>query len=138
MKKLLFAFVLLFSVPALGQDSIYYTYELQGDGRDSWVKSEFKNGQLSNRTMVYENPNAPKWKELKTLMFNSPLFQRAIAQANPNAYSTLLKVISDGEAGDGSEQNLLMMINMLGMTFSAAEKAELNGYFETNNFTIRL
>lgn len=137
MKKLIILFTAIsFSLSA--QDSISYKYELQGNGADSWVKSEYKNGQLSNRYMVYENPNSPKWKELKTSMFNSSLFQKAIVQANPNAYSTLLKVLSDGEAGDGNEQNLLLMINMLGMTFSAEEKAELNGYFETNNFTIRL
>jgi hypothetical protein len=137
MKKLFFLF-LLFQTALIAQDSTHYSYTVQGDGRDSWVKSEFKNGQLSNRTMVYENPNAPKWKELKMSLFASPLFQRAIVQANPNAYSTLLKVLSDGENGDGNEANLLLMINMLGMTFSAQEKAELNGYFEANNFTIRL
>jgi hypothetical protein len=138
MKKLLVIISLLFSIPVLSQDSIYVVIDPQGNGTTAWQVSEFRAGQLIDKYNTSENPNAPKWKELKMALFGSPLFQRAIVQANPNAYSTLLKVLSDGENGDGNEGNLHMMINMLGMTFSQAEKAELNGYFEINNFTIRL
>lgn len=138
MKKILFILTLFISVSAFGQDSVYYQYELQGNGVDSWVKSEFTNGVKTNKFMVYENPNSPKWKELKLALFSSPLYLRAITEANPNAYSTLLKLMTDGENGDASEQTFLVILNMLGMTFSDLEKAELNGYFEANNFTIRL
>lgn len=35
-----------------------YTYKQQGDGRDSWICEEIENGELVNRYMVYEDPNA--------------------------------------------------------------------------------
>lgn len=78
------------------------------------------------------------WKGLRINLFYSPLFLKALTEANTNAYSTLLKVITDGEISEASENTFLYIFNMLGMTFSTAEKAELNGYLQANNFTIRI
>jgi hypothetical protein len=35
---------------------IEFTYKLQGDGRDSWGVKEFKDGELVNAFMIYEEP----------------------------------------------------------------------------------
>ena len=35
---------------------IEFTYKLQGDGRDSWGVKEFKDGELVNAFMIYEQP----------------------------------------------------------------------------------
>jgi len=115
-----------------------YTYKLQGDERDSWIVEEFDGDVMVNRYMIYENPIKLNWKGLRLNLYNSPLFIRAITEANPNAYSTLLKVITDGEIDNAFEETFLAIFNMLGMTFSAEEKTELNGYLEANNFTIRI
>ena len=116
-----------------------YTYKLQGDGRDSWIVEEFDDrGELENKYMVYENPIKLNWKGLRLNLYNSPLFIRAITEANPNAYFTLLKVITDGEIDNAFEETFLAIFNMLGMTFNDSEKAEINGYLIENNFTIRI
>jgi len=81
------------------------------------------------------------WKGLKTSLFYSTLFQRAVLEyetINHTIFSALTTTLSDGVNGNAKEQTVLSLINKLNMTFSEAEKAELNGYFETNNFTIRL
>ena len=78
------------------------------------------------------------WKGLRINLFHSPLFLRALTEANQNVYSTLLKVITDGEISEASENTFLYIFNMLEMTFSSVEKEELNGYLTANNFTIRI
>ena len=46
-----------------------YTYKLQGDGRDSWIVSEYDaNDELVTRYMVYENPIEPVGTALKAVM----------------------------------------------------------------------
>lgn len=38
-----------------------YQYKKQGDGRDSWIVSEFdENDNLVNKYMIYEDPLQPK------------------------------------------------------------------------------
>lgn len=112
---------------------------------ETWRKAteeELRNGSSEMVLVSVENvavTNMPlNWKGLRIALFNSPLFNRAITEANPNLYSTLLKIITDGETDEADENIFLTILNMLGMTFSIAEKAELNKYFTDNNFTIRL
>jgi hypothetical protein len=51
---------------------ITYTYKLQGDGRDSWVKIETdERGLVVNKCMVYEDPNAVKKTDASTLDIDS-------------------------------------------------------------------
>lgn len=46
-----------------------YTYKLQGDGRDSWVVSEYnESDELINKYMVYEDPTKPKSTAIETIL----------------------------------------------------------------------
>lgn len=50
-----------------------HTYKLQGDGRDSWIVSEYdENNNLVNKYMVYEDPNKPKPTALEAILNASP------------------------------------------------------------------
>ena len=101
-------------------------------GTSLWRCDEKENGITVNS---YEVTQLPKnWKQLKSDLFHSALFEKAIQQANSNAYSTLLTVIAD----ETDEQALLQLINMLGLSFSIEEKTTLNKILTDNNFTIQI
>jgi len=76
------------------------------------------------------------WKNFKEDLFKSALFYRAIQDANPNAYATLLKVISDGEAGITLESNFQLVFNLLGLVLTTEETIFLNTTLANNHFTI--
>lgn len=78
------------------------------------------------------------WKELSQAFFYSSLMTKVLTQANPNAYSTFLKVLTDGENNYASENAFLAMFNAMGITWTTAEKAEINAILTANNFTIQI
>lgn len=78
------------------------------------------------------------WKNLSQAFFYSTLMPKAMQYATPNAYSTFLKVLTDGENNYASENAFLMTFNMLGVTWTPIEKAEINGILTANNFTIQV
>lgn len=50
-----------------------YQYKLQGDGRDSWIVSEFdENNELINKYMVYEDPTKQVGAALQAVLSASP------------------------------------------------------------------
>lgn len=94
-----------------------------------------------NVTVVEESqdlPLSPNWKGLSQSLFYSAIFQKAKALANPNAYSTLLKVLTDGENTYASENAFLICFNWLDVNFTQSEKTELNTILANNNFTITI
>lgn len=50
-----------------------YQYKLQGDGRDSWIVSEYNdNNELINKYMVYEDPTKQVGAALQAVLSASP------------------------------------------------------------------
>ena len=50
-----------------------YEYKLQGDGRDSWIVSEYNdNNELINKYMVYEDPSKQVGTALQAVLSASP------------------------------------------------------------------
>jgi hypothetical protein len=87
-------------------------------------------------TIQHEHSNELNWKGLSQELFYSPLFQKAMMLANPNAYSTLLKVLTDGENNTASEGAFLQAFTWMGVPFTAEEKGVLNEILSNNGFTI--
>lgn len=78
------------------------------------------------------------WKNLSQDFFYSSLLPKAMQNATPNAYSTFLKVLTDGENNYASENAFLATFGMLGVTWTTAEKAEINTILTNNNFTVQV
>lgn len=50
-----------------------YEYKLQGDGRDSWIVSEYNdNNELISKYMVYEDPTKQVGTALQAVLSASP------------------------------------------------------------------
>lgn len=50
-----------------------YQYKLQGDGRDSWIVSEYNdNDELINKYMVYEDPTKQVGAALQAVLSATP------------------------------------------------------------------
>jgi hypothetical protein len=61
-----------------------YKYKLQGDGRDSWIVTEFdENNELINKYMVYEDPN----KQIGTAL-------QAVLNATPEEIEEIKKILN--------------------------------------------
>ena len=80
----------------------------------------------------------PNWLNMKETLFKSQLFYKAISEANPNVYATLLKVIQDGENGVGKEQNFVDLFNLLNITWTPTELEYLDAVLQSNGFSIVL
>lgn len=89
----------------------------------------------------------PNWVGFKKSIWrNQALYFGITARAVPNMFSTVLKILSDGEAGTGDQEDLGAILNtkdgngnyVIGFNWSDAEKQTINGYLEVCNFTIRL
>lgn len=89
-------------------------------------------------TIQHEESSELNWKGLSQDLFYSPLFQKAMMFANPNAYSTLLKVLTDGENNFASQNAFLQAFNWMGVDFTTEEKVILNQILSTNGFTITI
>jgi hypothetical protein len=96
---------------------------------------EFYNGKVREG---YRNVDAPDWLGLEQTLAYTALFQKAIATAHPNMFTVLTTTLQNGKRGEASENFLMFALTNLGITWTIEEKAELNGYLEANNFTIRL
>ncbi len=50
-----------------------YQYKLQGDGKDSWIISEYNsNEELTNKYMVYEDPTKQVSPALQAILNATP------------------------------------------------------------------
>jgi hypothetical protein len=110
---------------------------LDADGNPLIVDGDFV------MELVYEEevPDAilsPNWRGLTESLYKSQLIIKAMQEANPNGFSIFLKVLTDGEAGNSTENTLRNSILMMGLSFSTEEQAELNTILSTNNFTIQI
>ena len=93
--------------------------------------------------LVYEEEvpdiiQPPNWKNFKEELFKSQVFYKAIQQGNPNVYTTLLKVITDGETNYAKEENFILLFNMLGIEWTQVEKDFINQTLINNNFTVQV
>lgn len=85
---------------------------------------------------IMANITNSDWKNLSQDFFYSTLMPKVMANATPNAYSTFLKVLTDGENNYASENAFLSTFNMLGVTWTTQEKAQINQILSNNNFTV--
>lgn len=113
-----------------------YEYELQGDGRDSWKCTDTVTGEVY---MVYERPL--NWRGLTEGLYASNIFMLVLmgqVSVSSIAYSTLIKMLTDGEAGNCSQEKLLSILQVLSGSFSQEQKDEINTILTNNLFTIQL
>jgi hypothetical protein len=80
----------------------------------------------------------PNWNGLTQALSVSSLMSFALANANPNGFTLMLKTLTDGEINSASESFLLMAINACQLSFSTTQKDQLNQMLADNNFTIRV
>jgi hypothetical protein len=78
------------------------------------------------------------WKNLSQAFFYSSLMPKVLSSANSNGYATMLKVLTDGENNYASENAFLAAFNMMGVSWTTLEKAEINAILTANNFTIQV
>ena len=113
-----------------------YRKKLDKDGNPIIENGDFVMELISSEE-VPDVIHPPNWLTFKETLFKSALFFRALTEANPNAYSTLLKIIQDGENNVGNENNFQYVFNLLGLKLTEEETIYLNSTLESNNFTIR-
>ena len=80
----------------------------------------------------------PNWKNFKEELFKSQVFFKALQLGSPNVYTTLLKVITDGETNYAKEENFILLFNMLGIEWTQEEKDFINQTLSSNNFTVQV
>lgn len=109
----------------------------------TWRKAtdeELKNGsnemiEVSRETiLVYDIPL--NWAGLRLGLMNSKAFNRILsnsADVNMVAYGALQTILST----ESNEQHLLQMLQLT-MSFTDLEKSEINKLLEDNYFTVRL
>lgn len=103
--------------------------------------ADYEYGTWQTRSFEKEVPaptKEPDWQGLEQSLWQSSLMSRALQEANPNGFSLLLKVFTDGKDGLAVESSLAFALGVLGLVFSEAEKGILNALFEQFDFTIRV
>lgn len=111
-----------------------YTQITQGDTSKAWICEEFENEELINRTMVYSLPL--DWASLRLGLMTSKAFVRILSnpdQVNMVAYGALQTILST----ESNEQHLLQILQLT-MSFTQEEKNEINSLLENNFFSVRL
>lgn len=111
---------------------------VSGNTAIDWTKKRKETINLRTKTlgkMVTNND----WKNLSQAFFyDSGLMTKILSSANPNGYSTMLKVLTDGENNYASENAFLLVFSMLGISWTTQEKATINSILTANNFTIQI
>lgn len=91
----------------------------------------------SEEPVAAERPN---WLALEQALFYSGLRAKAKASANLDMFefSSLIGAFANSKNGTVSENTLLYLLNAINADWSAEDIAQLNGYLEEFNFTIRM
>jgi hypothetical protein len=99
----------------------------------------FENGNLISET-EYEEKLEPNWLALEQALFYSGLRAKAKASANLDMFefSSLIGAFSNSKNGTVSENTLLYLLNAINADWDENDIAQLNGYLQQFNFTIRL
>jgi hypothetical protein len=126
-------FLNLFNMIAKNQ---VFKKKLDDEGNPIIVDGEFVMELVSEEEveMIVE----PNWRKLTEDLYASPLMFKALTEANPNAFAVLLKVLTDGENGNSTENTLLGSIQMCGINFSDEEKQALNQILKDNFFSVEI
>lgn len=80
----------------------------------------------------------PDWNGLTQSLWSSDLMGFAAQNANPNGFSLLLKVLTDGEINSAAQQSFLTALSFCGLSLSTNQKQELNQMLTDNHFTIQV
>lgn len=90
---------------------------------------------------VIEQVTPPNWRGLVIGLRESQSFMSVLigqTSVNQIAYSTLMKVLTDGENGYSTESFLLQMLQVTCSSFSQTQKDEINQILINNQFSIQL
>lgn len=84
--------------------------------------------------------NSPNWLGLEQALFYSGLRAKAKASANLDIFefSSLIGAFSNSKNGTVSENTLYYLLNAINADWDSNDIAQLNGFLEQFNFTIRL
>ena len=99
-----------------------------------WQYHEIDNVKVDSSLIVIQ----PDWDGLQKSLYNSDLFPFAIQNANPNAFSSLLKCITDGQQGNSTPTIFLYLLGLCKLNFSDSQKVEFNSILTKNYFAIQL
>jgi hypothetical protein len=110
--------------------------KLDDEGNPIIIDGEFVMELVSEEEV--EITLEPNWRKLTEDLYASPLMFKALTEANPNAFSVLLKVLTDGENGNSTENTLKASIQMCGINFSDEEKQALNQILKDNFFSVEI
>lgn len=86
--------------------------------------------------ITHEDSIEMNWAGLRLSLMQSTAFNRILQNpeiVNHVSYGALQTILST----ESNEQHLLQMLQLT-MSYTDAEKSEINTIFESNNFTIRL
>lgn len=92
-----------------------------------------------NVTVVEESqdlPLSPNWLGVEQQLRYSALFSKAFADSTEKGLSLFMVTLVNGKNGQASENSLSFAFSVLGVTWTDAEKIELNIILSNNNFTI--
>ena len=107
---------------------------------DTYSKDE-KGNMVLVSSVPYDMVVPPNWTQLKNALYNSVLFADIAEERisiNQFGYSTFLKTITDGEAGNSDEKTLLKMFGLLKIDFTDEQKSQINKMLSDNYFEIQL
>lgn len=116
--------------------NIYYTGG-EFDGLKEFHSTDGINGTIR---AGYKNINSPNWLGLEQALFYSGLRAKAKASANLDMFefSSLIGAFSNSKNGTVSENTLYYLLNAINADWDSNDIAQLNGFLEQFNFTIRL
>lgn len=116
--------------------NIYYTGG-EFDGLGEFHSVDGVNGTVRSG---YKSINSPNWLGLEQALFYSGLRAKAKASANLDMFefSSLIGAFSNSKNGTVSENTLYYLLNAINADWDSNDIAQLNGFLEEFNFTIRL
>ena len=116
--------------------NIYYTGG-EFDGLKEFHSTDGINGTIR---AGYKNINSPNWLGLEQALFYSGLRAKAKASANLDMFefSSLIGAFANSKNGTVSENTLYYLLNAINADWDSNDIAQLNGFLEQFNFTIRL
>lgn len=105
---------------------------------DNYTRDAQGNLVLLSSIELEDEVLPPNWNGITQALWGSSLMGFAAMNANPNGFSLLLKVLTDGEIGSAAQSSFLVALSLCQLSLSQNQKDELNGYLTANHFTIQV
>src|SRR5688500_11380393 len=114
-----------------------YKKKLDDAGNPIIVDGDFVM-ELVHEEVVSDIASPPNWTALKKALWkDEQLIGKALLTGSGAAMAFLVKVITDGETGIGTDEgDFLRAFTMLGVAWTPDEKATINQHLKDNSFSI--